>query len=156
MSVAVFLRRALPADVAALVELERASSLHPWNEAQLAAEIARAEPDAVIVMDGRVGVRAWCAYRLAAGELEILNLAVDPADRRLGLGRRLLEAALRRGAAAGVGRALLEVRASNDPARSLYAKSGFVAIGLRKDYYVEPLEDALVLARPLAPGPGLP
>jgi len=54
-----------------------------------------------------------------------------------------------------VGRALLEVRASNDVARSLYAKSGFVAIGLRKDYYVEPLEDALVLARPLAPGPDL-
>jgi ribosomal-protein-alanine N-acetyltransferase len=74
-----------------------------------------------------------CAYRLAAGELEILNLAVDPANGALDWAAVLLEAALRRGAAAGVGRALLEVRASNDAARSLYAKSGFVAIGLRKD-----------------------
>jgi [ribosomal protein S18]-alanine N-acetyltransferase len=155
VSVAVFLRRALPADVEALVELERAASLHPWNEAQLAVEIARAAPDGVLVMEGRAGVRAWCAYRLAVGELQILNLAVEPRERRRGLGRRLLEAALRRGTAAGAGRALLEVRASNDAARSLYAKSGFVAIGLRKDYYVEPLEDALVLARPLAPGPDL-
>jgi [ribosomal protein S18]-alanine N-acetyltransferase len=149
----VFLRRALAADVDALVGLERASSLHPWNAAQLAAEIARPEPDAVMVMDGRAGPRAWCAYRIAVGELLILNLAVDPAERRRGLGRRLLQKALRRGAAAGASRALLEVRASNDAARSLYAKSGFVPIGLRKDYYVEPLEDALVLARPLAPHP---
>src|SRR4030095_17049032 len=101
---------------------------------------------------GRIGLRAWCAYRLAAGELEILNLAVAPGDRRLGLGRRLLEAALRRGATAGASRALLEVRASNDAARSLYSEFGFVSLGVRKDYYVEPREDALVLACPLVDG----
>jgi ribosomal-protein-alanine N-acetyltransferase len=48
------------------------------------------------------------------------------------------------------------VRASNEAARSLYAKSGFAPIGSRRDYYVEPLEDALVLARALAPDPDLP
>jgi ribosomal-protein-alanine N-acetyltransferase len=151
VSLAVFLRRAVPADVGALVALERASSLHPWNETQLAAEVERVEPDAVIVMDGRAGLRAWCAYRIAVGELLILNLAVDPAERRRGLGRRLLEFALRKGSAAGASRALLEVRASNEAARSLYAKSGFAPIGSRKEYYAQPLEDAVLLARPLAP-----
>jgi len=151
VSLAVFLRRALTADIGALVELERASSLHPWNEPQIAAEVARAEPDAVIVMEARAGLRAWCAYRVAVGELLILNLAVDPAERRRGLGRRLLEFALRKGASAGASRALLEVRASNEAARSLYAKFGFAPIGSRKDYYTQPLENAVVLARPLAP-----
>jgi ribosomal-protein-alanine N-acetyltransferase len=149
VSGSVFLRRAAPADVAALMALEREASLHPWNQAQLVAEISRAAPDAVLVLEGRAGVRAWCAYRLAVGELAILNLAVHPRERRRGLGRFLLEAGLRRGAAAGASRALLEVRASNDAARALYSDFGFVRLGVRKDYYVEPREDALVLARPL-------
>jgi ribosomal-protein-alanine N-acetyltransferase len=106
----------------------------------------------VLVLEGVEGVRAWCAYRLAVGELAILNLAVHPRKRRRGLGRFLLEAALRRGASGGASRALLEVRASNAAARALYANFGFVPLGVRKDYYVEPLEDALVLARPLHPG----
>jgi ribosomal-protein-alanine N-acetyltransferase len=156
VSGALFLRRALPADVAALVALEREASVHPWNEAQLSSEIERAAPDAVLVLDGRAGVRAWCAYRLAAGELAILNLAVHPGERRRGLGRFLLEAALRRAAGAGANQALLEVRASNAAARALYANFGFVPFGLRKDYYVEPLEDALVLVRALAEGGDLP
>ena len=156
MSVALFLRRAVATDVAALAALERAASLHPWNEAQLAAELERVLPDSVIVMDGRAGVRAWCAYRVAVGELQILNLAVDPRARRRGLGRCLLETALRRGVTAAATRALLEVRASNAAARSLYAKFGFVPLGVRKNYYAEPIEDALVLARPLAARSDLP
>jgi [ribosomal protein S18]-alanine N-acetyltransferase len=155
VSAALFLRRALSADVKALAALERASSLHPGNEAQLAAEIGRLEPDTVLVMEGRAGVRAWCAYRLAVGEVTILNLAVDPRERRRGLGGFLLSAVLRRATRAEASRALLEVRISNEPARSLYAKFGFMPIGARKSYYVDPLEDALVLARLLGGRPDL-
>jgi ribosomal-protein-alanine N-acetyltransferase len=153
VSGALFLRCAGPTDVERLAALERAASLHPWNAAQLAAELERALPDAVLVLEGRAGLRAWCAYRVAVGELQIMNLAVEPEERRRGLGRHLLEAALRRGIAAGASRALLEVRASNDAARSLYAKFGFAPLGVRRNYYVEPAEDALVLARSLGPRP---
>jgi len=145
----VFLRGAEPGDLAALVALDAAASVHPWNEAQIAAELARAAPDAVLALDGRRGLRGWCAYRLAVGELTILNLAVHPLDRRRGLGRLLLEAALRAGERGGARRALLEVRASNAAARTLYALFGFAPIGVRRDYYRLPGEDALVLGREL-------
>jgi ribosomal-protein-alanine N-acetyltransferase len=82
----------------------------------------------------------------------VLNLAVDPGARRRGYGRALLAAALRAGARAGASRALLEVRASNAEALALYAHFGFERIGVRRDYYREPLEDAFVLARALSAG----
>jgi [ribosomal protein S18]-alanine N-acetyltransferase len=147
---AVLLRRAAPADAAALVVLERAASLHPWNDAQIRAELAREAPDGVLVLQASDAPRGYCAYRVGAGELSVLNLAVDPGARRRGYGRALLAAALRAGARAGAARALLEVRASNAAALALYAHFGFERIGARRDYYLEPVEDALVLARALS------
>lgn len=150
MSAAVYLRRSRPEDVDGLASLELAASVHPWNEAQIRAELARPAPDAVLALDGRLGLRAWCAYRVAVGELQVLNLAVHPHERRRGFGRFLLEAALRAGERAGASRALIEVRASNTAARTLYSLFGFVPLGKRKQYYSLPPEDALVLARELA------
>ena len=149
MNRSVFLRCAERGDLAALVALEAAASVHPWNEAQVAAELERGVPDRVLALDSRHGLRGWCALRLAVGELTILNLAVHPADRGRGLGRFLLEAALRAGERGGAGRALLEVRTSNARARALYALFGFSPLGTRRDYYREPSEDALVLGREL-------
>jgi ribosomal-protein-alanine N-acetyltransferase len=78
--------------------------------------------------------------------MHILNVAVAPGWRRRGIARWLLGFALAQAARAGAGRALLEVRESNAPARALYANMGFVHLGLRRDYYTEPLENAVVLA----------
>jgi ribosomal-protein-alanine N-acetyltransferase len=143
----VFLRRAGPSDTAALAELERAASVHPWSSDEMRAELVRAGPDAVLVLAAREGIAAYCAYRIVADEMHVMNLAVRPAARRRGLGRFLLRAALARAGRAGARRALLEVRAGNHAARSLYSDSGFVTLGLRKRYYEEPPEDALVLVR---------
>jgi ribosomal-protein-alanine N-acetyltransferase len=90
-----------------------------------------------------------------ADELEILNLAVSPERRRQGLGRRLLQAALRLAAKGGIVNILLEVRAGNAPAVSLYESCGFQRVGLRKGYYADTGEDAHVyaLALPAAPSP---
>ena len=146
------LRRARLEDAQALVALERGASLHPWNEAQIRAELAREAPDGVLLLQARDGPRGFCAYRLAAGELAVMNLAVLPGERRRGYGRALLAAALRAGARAGAERALLEVRASNAAALALYARFGFERIGARREYYREPVEDAVVLARGLERG----
>jgi ribosomal-protein-alanine N-acetyltransferase len=143
------LRRARPQDLAALVALERVASLDPWAERQVADELVRGAGGEVLVLEGRGGLRGWCALRVAVGELEILRLAVHPEERRRGRARALLGAALRAGMRAGASRALLEVRASNAAARSLYAHFGFVPIGVRKEYYRCPAEDAVVLARAL-------
>jgi ribosomal-protein-alanine N-acetyltransferase len=143
----VFLRRAREGDTAALVALESAGSLHPWSADQIRSELVRSAPDAVLVLEGREGILAYCAYRLVLDEMHVMNLAVRPGARRRGLGRFLLEAALTRAGRAGARGALLEVRASNDAALALYAGCGFVLLGRRKRYYSDPPEDALVLVR---------
>lgn len=85
-----------------------------------------------------------CAY-LLTDEVHINNLAVDPRWRRRGVARALLQAALDRGQRQGAVRAFLEVRMSNDGAQALYRSFGFRAAGIRREYYTQPVEDALVM-----------
>ena len=94
-----------------------------------------------------------CAYARwsvlpAAGEAELLRLAVAPAERRQGLARQLLEDSEAFLAQAGVGSLFLEVRDSNLPARALYEAMGWRFQRLRKAYYPDG-EDALAYGKPL-------
>lgn len=82
--------------------------------------------------------------RTAPGESELLNLAVAVPHRGRGIGERLVEAAC---LSPDAGEVFLEVRASNRAARNLYEKLGFVQLGERKDYYENPIETGIVLAR---------
>lgn len=88
-------------------------------------------------------------FRAAADEAEILTIAVRPAARRRGAGRALLAAAMAAAAEVGARRMVLEVAATNAPARALYEGAGFVMAGLRRRYYADGT-DALLLAAPLA------
>lgn len=92
--------------------------------------------------------------RAAADEAEILTLAVDPAMRRRGIGRRLVVAALERAAAGDAARVFLEVAVDNAAAAALYRGIGFTEVGRRPGYYARAggRVDALVLARATDPG----
>ncbi len=79
-------------------------------------------------------------------EMEILNVAVIEAERRQGIGRRLLGLVLQAGVKMGMQKATLEVRESNFPAIRLYRSLGFKTCGSRRRYYPDTGEDALVLA----------
>ncbi len=92
--------------------------------------------------------------RLAADEMEILNLAVAPAQRRRGLGRRLVAEALARGRARGAGQCWLEVRASNQTALAFYRALGFREHSRRPAYYRNPVEDAVICLRELTAAAG--
>lgn len=92
--------------------------------------------------------------RLAADEMEILNLAVASTQRRRGLGRRLVAEALGRGRTRGVEKCWLEVRASNQAALAFYRTLGFRQQSRRRAYYRDPVEDAVVCARPLTSAAG--
>jgi ribosomal-protein-alanine N-acetyltransferase len=151
-----FLRRALLSDVPALAVLEAACFTHPWTPAQVHEEVARVPPDMVLVLEGPAspggapaGIRAYCSFRLVVDEMQVMNVAVDPSCRRRGLARRLLAFAMARAARAGARRALLELRAGNREALALYESLGFRSLGVRRGYYRDPTEDALVLAREL-------
>lgn len=152
MTRGVFLERALDSDVPALAALEVACFSHPWTPAQIRDEVAAGPPGAVLVLRGVApqgggDLCGACAYRVVLDEMLILDLAVHPACRGRGFARFLLRVALRRAAAAGARRALLEVRAGNLGARRLYESLGFARDGVRRDYYSEPVEDAILLLR---------
>ncbi len=83
----------------------------------------------------------WCV----ADEAEIASVCVDPAYRRLGGGTKLLQTLLRQARLSGAQNVYLEVRASNQAAQKLYRCAGFECIGVRKRYYTNPLEDAVLM-----------
>jgi ribosomal-protein-alanine N-acetyltransferase len=76
-------------------------------------------------------------------EWQIFNLVVSPDYQRQGIAEQLLRNGARAANLRGATRAVLEVRESNEAARRLYLKLGFVVLGRRRDYYRDPLEDAL-------------
>lgn len=83
----------------------------------------------------------WCV----ADEAEIASVCVDPAYRRLGGGTKLLQTLLMQARLSGAQNVYLEVRASNRAAQELYRGAGFECIGVRKRYYTNPLEDAVLM-----------
>ena len=83
----------------------------------------------------------WCV----ADEAEIASVCVDPAYRRLGGGTKLLQTLLRQARLSGAQNVYLEVRASNQAAQELYRGAGFECIGVRKRYYTNPSEDAVLM-----------
>ena len=109
----------------------------PWDAAALSDLLVTPGTFAYAHDDGFVLARA------AAGEAEILTLAVTPAARGKGLGRRLLQAAIRRAHEMGASTMFLEVGVDNPAAMALYAGLGFTKAGWRKGYYRG--VDALVL-----------
>lgn len=93
----------------------------------------------------------FAAFHRILDEVELRNIAVDPEHREQGVGKALLEDARGRLLKAGAKRVFLEVRASNKPALSLYCAVGFALHSLRKGYYRNPDDDALVLVMELFP-----
>ena len=86
-------------------------------------------------------------FRIMADEAEILNLAVDSSQRRRGTGSQLIQEVIAASNSAGVRKIFLEVRQSNEAARNFYARMGFTETGRRRQYYRQPVEDAVVLVR---------
>jgi len=138
-------RPIVPADLDRIAAIERAIFPDPWSRRAFAETLARSSARGFALDDAEGQVIGYGVCALAADEGEILNLAVDPARRRRGAGRRLLAAMLDWLAAGGVREVFLEVRASNAAAIGLYARSGFRHLGIRKGYYSGPREDALTM-----------
>ena len=147
------LRPPVPADLPRLAELLAAGFEVPWSAQALAATLAG---EGVIAFAAEIEGRleGFAVARVAAGEAEILTIAVDPARRRTGLGERLAAAAIAAAQAAGADAVFLEVATDNPAAIALYEKLGFVAAGRRGAYYPRregPRVDALILRRDLTP-----
>jgi ribosomal-protein-alanine N-acetyltransferase len=85
-------------------------------------------------------------FWVVADEMHLLNLAVHPAHRRRGISRALLTAAMEQARSRGAAVVWLEVRPSNQAALTLYRSFGFEEVGVRRNYYTDNGEDALIYA----------
>jgi ribosomal-protein-alanine N-acetyltransferase len=142
-----FGRAELGRDLDGILAVDAATFDRPWTRAMYEWEWTHSDVARFYVARHGDVVVAYCAGWVIFDELHINNLAVDPAWRRRGVGAALLVFVLDAAAAEGAKRATLEVRRSNEPARRLYERFGFGFAGVRKGYYREPVEDALVLWR---------
>lgn len=143
-------------DLIEVVEIEETTGLSRWGWEAYHAELVRAE-SLLLVAQADVAhtcvwrVEGFIAARLGAGELHVNNIGVREWARRRGIASALLAKALAWAASAGARAAFLEVRAGNRAAQMLYRRHGFEAVGRRRNYYREPVEDALVMRAPLNP-----
>ena len=135
-----------PSHAAAMYEMERRCFPLPWSQEQCAAAFGQKAFAALGIFRHEALVGYISVYH-TVDELEILNLAVLPEERRRGYGRRLLCLALRLARKVAITKILLEVRVGNKPAICLYESCGFRREGVRKKYYTDTGEDALVYVR---------
>jgi len=135
-------------DLDAVLEIEQASFTNPWTRDMYLAELENRGISYCYVIRSAAGrVIGFCSFWRVLDELHINNLAVMPAERGAGAGTALLREILREGGRLGAKRATLEVRRSNTAALRLYERLGFSVAGVRRAYYTNPVEDALVLWR---------
>ncbi len=139
-------RPMLEVDLDQVVEIEKASMPSPWSrelfEAELKRDMARYF---VAEEDGKVA--GYMGYWEAPQEAHIINLAVGPSYRNRGIGQKMMEYCMEFAKKKGAGLATLEVRESNEAARRMYEKCGFRFVAIRKKYYSDNQEDAVVMLK---------
>ncbi|MDQ2750153.1 MAG: ribosomal protein S18-alanine N-acetyltransferase [Pseudonocardiales bacterium] len=117
-----------------------------WTASGYRAELADIERRHYLIAQGEQGeLLGWAGVMVVADSAEILTVGVVPSARRRGIARQLLMALLAEAGRRGAVEAFLEVRFDNEAARSLYAREGFVQVGLRPGYYDGGRVDAVVM-----------
>jgi [ribosomal protein S18]-alanine N-acetyltransferase len=139
------IRPATAADIAAMMELERAApEASHWSHTQYAAAFSASAPRRLtLVLEHELRAEGLLMARDVDGEWEIENIVIGLAVRRQGLGTQLLRTFLGLARTHGAKTIWLDVRASNSAARALYEKCGFIHRGGRLNYYREPEENAV-------------
>ena len=132
--------------VSQVAELEKLCFSDPWSENSVSSELNNPLSLWLVAVDG-ARVAGYVGSQSVMGESDMMNIAVHPDYRRRGLAEMLVAELVTALKNAGNTCLTLEVRASNAPAIALYEKNGFSQIGLRKNYYRNPREDALILRK---------
>jgi tRNA threonylcarbamoyl adenosine modification protein TsaD/ribosomal-protein-alanine acetyltransferase len=139
------LRDMTAADIAQVLEIERASFPTPWSEGMFTHELV-ASGRSWIVADRQGEVVGYAGVMVVYGDAHIMNLAVKEDARRSGIGRVLFDELRSRAIQLGGDILTLEVRPSNDAAIALYESEGLKVIGMRPGYYADTGEAALIMS----------
>ncbi|MCI6955912.1 MAG: ribosomal protein S18-alanine N-acetyltransferase [Clostridiales bacterium] len=139
-------RKMTAGEVSQVAELEKLCFTLPWSEKSVAGELENPLALWLVAMEGD-SLAGYVGSQTVMDETDMMNLAVAPQFRRQGVGEALVNALVASLKERGSRCLTLEVRDSNEAARALYAKLGFVEIGRRRGYYRDPREDALILRK---------
>lgn len=129
--------------IPSVLELEKECFSDAWSE-KLIRDLLSSTWDKTWVLTEDDIVCGYCNFRIIAGEGELMRIAVHGNCRGQGYGRILMEQFLNEAETDNIENITLEVRASNKPAIALYESYGFKKEAVRKNYYSEPVEDALI------------
>lgn len=132
--------------VAQVAALEKLCFSAPWSENSIRYELTNPLSLWLVAMEGEK-LLGYVGSQTVMDEADMMNVAVDPASRRRGVGRELVEALVSALKERNAHSLTLEVRASNEPAKALYDRLGFAQVGRRPNYYRSPREDALILRK---------
>ena len=132
--------------VSQVAALESICFRDPWSEKSVASELSNPLSLWLVALDGDQ-VAGYVGSQSVMGESDMMNVAVHPDYRRQGIAEKLCLSLVEALGQRGNHSLTLEVRASNEPARRLYEKLGFIQVGLRKNYYRNPREDACILRK---------
>ena len=131
-------------DIPQVAEIEKNTFSMPWSETAFRDTLKR-EDTLYLVAEEQGEILGYCGLWQSLDEGEIPNVAVREKDRRRGVGQELLKELLLQGEKRGITAFTLEVRAGNKGAIGLYEKLGFRSVGIRPQFYVKPVEDAVIM-----------
>lgn len=134
-------RRHLPA----VLRIEHRAHPKPWSLGVFNSELSQGADRYYVVMRAQGRVVGYGGLMFVVDEAHVTNIAVTPELRRRGLGSQLLAHLVRQARRRGCASMTLEVRMGNEAAQAMYRKFGFAAAGVRRGYYPETGEDALVM-----------
>jgi ribosomal-protein-alanine N-acetyltransferase len=150
--VSVSLRRLDLSDLDEVERIERASYPAPWSRSMFASELAKPSSVSLAAVGDTGGLVGYLVLSRYVDAWHVMNLAVDPAWRRRGVAASLLERLLEDTKGDTERGYTLEVRVSNEAAIRLYERFGFRARGVRRGYYTDNREDAIIMWRdPIVP-----
>lgn len=152
MTEALLIRAMHEGDLDVVLRIELASYSVPWSEPTFRGLLRRGDAELIVAAADGAPV-GYAVFWQVLDQGELGNVAVDPEWRGRGVGQRLVQEVIARARVRGVRELFLEVRPSNDTARTLYQNLGFTAVGRRRAYYQAPVEDAVVMRALLASEP---
>ena len=145
MNESITVRPMVMTDVDGVMAVEHDSFLTPWSRSAFEEELAQNRLARYIVAEENGEIVGYAGTWLVINEAHVTNVAVSGQRRREGIGRLLMQNLMELARDNDMESMTLEVRVSNAAARHLYAQMGFVEAGIRKNYYSETKEDALIL-----------
>ena len=147
MSDGIIVRPMLVSDLDGVMTVEHDSFLVPWSRVAFKEELVQNRLARYLVAVDGDCIVGYAGVWMVINEAHVTNVAISLLRRREGIGRLLMESMMALSRENGLESMTLEVRVSNTAARNLYQELGFVEAGIRKNYYSETNEDALILWR---------